>query len=304
MSLAKVDANYEKLFWSHRSAMLPYSSYIVTIARTVMWLPLYLWSPRSESTKLMIPLVKATDGICRNSTVKWLFVRMQPRKIRTYEACLVFSRSYQGLRSIVASHPVLSYLVLSSVFWISFATISIATAIAFFLLYGHSSAVQAPISFRSKYTNVKKDLPNAGSPAKKSRSGPIGESELDNDVEVKTEDCDGDFLSFLQNHTTPQRYHSEESSKRSTKKCSERGSEKESPKESVEGSEKEPEGGPERELESVSDRGSEKESGRQSEKSFYQTSGKEIGKELDNRSKPERSDDFDHSELSSVAPEY
>ncbi|KAL9575894.1 MAG: hypothetical protein Q9212_007589, partial [Teloschistes hypoglaucus] len=109
---------------SRRPAILTYSSAIVDAASTLTGLPWYVLGWKSESEVLQVPMFEGVEfprggGGANVPRSLELVVESGDEKMQFYEVGVRIIARFGGLRWIMYHHRIVSFLLFTSVFWLS-----------------------------------------------------------------------------------------------------------------------------------------------------------------------------------------
>lgn len=112
-----------------RSAIIPYTSLLISLSSRVLTLPFYLLGLRSEIETLTI---KIGEGVTfsrgwRNIPNQGILEIQTGQDIQIYEAVILFKARFSGVRWFMYNYRITSFVILTGLFWaltIIFATIT------------------------------------------------------------------------------------------------------------------------------------------------------------------------------------
>lgn len=115
-----------------RSAIMKYTSHLVSLSSRIINLPLYMLSLLSEAETLTISI---GEGVTfprgwKNIPSLALLEIQAGQDIQIYQAAILFKAKFSGLRWLMYNHRVISFVLFTGLFWIStlvFATLTWAT---------------------------------------------------------------------------------------------------------------------------------------------------------------------------------
>lgn len=109
------------LFYTRRSAILTYSSCLVSSTETLFSLPLYVLGVKRESETLCVPMAElATFPKGWKNVPGFAMLELQSeQEVQVYDVRIQFKARFGGLRWVMYNHCIISFVVFTFVFWIS-----------------------------------------------------------------------------------------------------------------------------------------------------------------------------------------
>jgi seipin len=111
----------EVLFFSRRPAILTYTSRLISLSERIFALPLYILGLRQEAEILHIPMAESQSFLKGWKNVPgYVVIELQAgQEVQVYDVRILFTARFGGLRWLMYNHRILSFIVLTSVFWFS-----------------------------------------------------------------------------------------------------------------------------------------------------------------------------------------
>lgn len=112
------------IFTTRRPALLTYTSRMISLTRRLLSLPLYALSLAHESETLVVGMAESVEFSPRVPAYALLELQAQTRapsesevKMEVYDARIMFTARFSGLRWLMYNHRVVSFLVGVGCFW-------------------------------------------------------------------------------------------------------------------------------------------------------------------------------------------
>lgn len=125
------------IFMSTRPAIIPYTDPLVSLAKRLLLLAYHVFVPASETTRLVVPMVERLEFRPGKMMPTALVLDVQAgQSLQVYDVLVTFTAQLGGLRWFMHTWWITSFVLFTSLFWLSEVFFLAATAVATKLLWG------------------------------------------------------------------------------------------------------------------------------------------------------------------------
>lgn len=119
------------IFTSTRPAIIPYTDPLVSLAKRVLLLAYHVFVPASETTKLVVPMVERLEFRPGKMMPTSLVLDVQAgQSLQVYDVLVTITAQLGGLRWFMHTWWITSFVLFTSLFWVSEVFFLAATAVA------------------------------------------------------------------------------------------------------------------------------------------------------------------------------
>lgn len=125
------------IFMSTRPAIIPYTDPLVSLAKRLLLLVYHVFVPASETTRLVVPMVERLEFRPGKMMPTTLVLDVQAgQSLQVYDVLVTFTAQLGGLRWFMHTWWITSFVLFTSLFWLSEVFFLAATAVATKVLWG------------------------------------------------------------------------------------------------------------------------------------------------------------------------
>lgn len=125
------------IFMSTRPAIIPYTDPLVSLAKRLLLLAYHVFVPASETTRLVVPMVERLEFRPGKMMPTALVLDVQAgQSLQVYDVLVTFTAQLGGLRWFMHTWWITSFVLFTSLFWLSEVFFLAVTAVATKVLWG------------------------------------------------------------------------------------------------------------------------------------------------------------------------
>lgn len=149
LSPNSVLADKNILFMSTRPAIIPYTDPLVSLAKRVLLLAYHVFVPASETTRLVVPMFERLEFRADKMMPTALVLDIQAgQSLQVYDVLVTFTAQLGGLRWFMHTWWITSFVLFTTLFWLSevffLALTAVATKVLWSAVFGGGSRGGAP----------------------------------------------------------------------------------------------------------------------------------------------------------------
>lgn len=125
------------LYTSTRPAIMPYTDPLVSLAKRLLLLAYHVFIPCSETTRLVVPMAERLEFVPGRMMPAALVLDVQAGQgLQVYDVLVTLTAQLGGLRWFMHTWWITSFVLFTSLFWVSEVFFLAATAVAAKVLWG------------------------------------------------------------------------------------------------------------------------------------------------------------------------
>lgn len=149
LSPHSVLADRNIIFMSTRPAIIPYTDPLVSLAKRVLLLAYHVFVPASETTRLVVPMAERLEFRPDKMMPTTLVLDVQAgQSLQVYDVLVTFTAQLGGLRWFMHTWWITSFVLFTTLFWLSevffLALTAVATKVLWSAVFGGGSRGRAP----------------------------------------------------------------------------------------------------------------------------------------------------------------
>lgn len=125
------------LYTSTRPAIMPYTDPLVSLAKRLLLLAYHVFIPCSETTRLVVPMAERLEFVPGRMMPAALVLDVQAgQSLQVYDVLVTLTAQLGGLRWFMHTWWITSFVLFTSLFWVSEVFFLAVTAVAAKVLWG------------------------------------------------------------------------------------------------------------------------------------------------------------------------